>query len=123
MNDINYYDLKEIDRDLLFFFLIFISSLMALYIIYNKRNKALNKKCASDDSLNNLFRIRIYIAIIVNIYFVINAYESLEKIKKKDNYSIEEYNSQMTILIANVFILIGSFMYLSLTNSDYIISR
>lgn len=123
MDNVNYNELKETNIDLLFFFLLFLSSIIALYIIINKKKKILHKKCASDDTLDKLFKFKIYLAIIINIYFVINAYDNLEKIKNKKNYTKEEYDSQLTVLIANILILLGSVMYLSLTNSDFEITR
>ena len=116
-------ELKELNNDLLFFFLVVITSIIGLYIIVNKRRQLLNLSCISDESLNKLFRTKIYLSLIINIYFVINAYNNLEEIKNSSDNNSQEYKDQVVVLVANSFILVASIMYLSLTNSDYVISR
>lgn len=123
MNKDNYKELKEINNDIFFFFLLVVTSFIGFYIVINKKRQILNLSCISNETLNKLFRDKIYLALIINIYFVINAYNNLDDIKKRRGVESEEYKDQMIVLGANTLILVASFMYLTLTNSDYVISR
>ena len=121
--NINNNKLKNIDINITFFFLLTLTSLMSFYIIINKKRELLNLKNIGKDNMNKLFQYSHYIQIIVNIYFVINAYNALEQIKNNDNYNEEEYNTQLTVLVSNVLFLIASIIYLPIINSKYILTR
>ena len=116
-------NLKDINNDLIFFFLVIITSFIGFYIVINKKRQILNLNCISNEALNKLFKSKIYLTLIVNIYFVINAYNSLEEIKKRKGVESQEYKDQIVVMSANTLILIASFMYLTISNSDYVISR
>lgn len=115
--------LKNIDINIIFFFLLNITALMSFYIVINKKRELLNLKNIGRDNMNKLFQTSHYMQIIINIYFVINAYNALERIIENDNYDEEEYNTQLTILVSNVLFLIASIMYLPIMNSKYVLTR
>lgn len=116
-------DLNRINRDLLFFFLLIVTSVAPFYIVLNKRRAALNQKNIGFENMNRIFQFGHQLQIIVSIYFVINAYDALERIKKEEPNNEEAYNTQLTVLVSNVFILIGAVLYLPIMNSDYVLTR
>ena len=77
----------------------------------------------SYEDKNKLFQFRIYLVIFIDIYFVINAYNALMRIKNKDNYDDEEYNTQLIVLVSNVLILIAALMYIPIKDSEYVLTR
>ena len=119
--DIDKDKLKEINNDILFFFLLIVISIMSFYIVINKKKDLLNLKHASYEEINKIFQTSHILQVIVNIYFVINAYNALEKINKNKNE--EQYNTQYIVLVANVLVLISSLMYLPILDSEYVLTR
>ena len=113
--------LKEINNDIIFFFLLIVISIMSFYIVINKKKDLLNLKHASYEELNKIFQASHILQVIVNIYFVINAYNALEKINKNKNE--EQYNTQYIVLVTNVLVLISSLMYLPILDSEYVLTR
>ena len=119
--DIDKDKLKEINNDIIFFFLLIVISIMSFYIVINKKKDLLNLKHASYEELNKIFQTSHILQVIVNIYFVISAYNALEKINKNKNE--EQYNTQYIVLVANVLVLISSLMYLPILDSEYVLTR
>lgn len=119
--DIDKDKLKEINNDIIFFFLLIVISIMSFYIVINKKKDLLNLKHASYEELNKIFQTSHILQVIVNIYFVINAYNALEKINKNKNE--EQYNTQYIVLVTNVLVLISSLMYLPILDSEYVLTR
>lgn len=115
--------LKEINNDIIFFFLLIVISIMSFYIVINKKKDLLNLKHASYEELNKIFQTSHILQVIVNIYFVINAYNTLEKINKNKNKNEEQYNTQYIVLVTNVLVLISSLMYLPILDSEYVLTR
>lgn len=114
---------KEINNDLIFFFLSIISALIAFYIVIQKKRQINGLPSLSYEDKNKLFQFRIYLVIFIDIYFVINAYNALMRIKNKDNYDDEEYNTQLIVLVSNVLILIAALMYIPIKDSSYVLTR
>ena len=119
--DIDKDKLKEINNDIIFFFLLIVISIMSFYVVINKKKDLLNLKHASYEELNKIFQASHILQVIVNIYFVINAYNALEKINKNKNE--EQYNTQYIVLVTNVLVLISSLMYLPILDSEYVLTR
>ena len=119
--DIDKDKLKEINNDIIFFFLLIVISIMSFYIVINKKKDLLNLKHASYEELNKIFQTSHILQVIVNIYFVISAYNALEKINKNKNE--EQYNTQYIVLVTNVLVLISSLMYLPILDSEYVLTR
>lgn len=123
MNNVDEAKLKDINNDLIFFFLLIIASFSSFYIVINKKRKLLNLNNIGTQNMNKLFQFSHYLMIFINIYFVINAYEALEKIMNNKNFNEEQYNTQLTVLVANVLVLISSLMYLPIMDSEYVLTR
>ena len=119
--DIDKDKLKEINNDIIFFFLLIVISIMSFYVVINKKKDLLNLKHASYEELNKIFQASHILQKLLNIYFVINAYNALEKINKNKNE--EQYNTQYIVLVTNVLVLISSLMYLPILDSEYVLTR
>lgn len=114
--------LNDINKDIVFFFFLVITSLVSFYIINEKKKMLFNINNLNKEELNKLFRFNRYFIIFIDIYFVINAYNTLIEFinNNEDEDTIKE---QFILLMANVFFLIGALLYIPLTNSDSIITR
>ena len=114
--------LNEINRDIIFFFFLVITSLVSFYIINEKKKMLFNINNLNKEELNKLFRFNRYFIIFIDIYFVINAYNTLIEFinNNEDEDTIKE---QFILLMTNVFFLIGALLYIPLTNSDSIVTR
>lgn len=123
MKNIDETRLKEINNDLIFFFLLIVASFSSFYIVINKKRELFGLNNIGRDNMNKIFQFSHYLLIFINIYFVINAYEALEKIKNDQNFNEEKYNTQLTVLVSNVLLLIASIMYLPIMNSEYVLTR
>ena len=72
--------LKEINTDIVFFFFLVITALISLLIIIEKKKTIYGINKLSKNELNKLFRFNRYFIILIDIYFVINAYNALIKL-------------------------------------------
>lgn len=123
MKNIDETRLKEINNDLIFFFLLTMASFSSFYIVINKKRELFGLNNIGRNNMSKIFQFSHYLLIFVNIYFVINAYNALERIKNDQNFNEENYNTQLTVLVSNVLILIASIMYLPIMNSEYVLTR
>lgn len=123
MKNIDETRLKEINNDLIFFFLLTMASFSSFYIVINKKRELFGLNNIGRDNMNKIFQFSHYLLIFVNIYFVINAYNALERIKNDQNFNEENYNTQLTVLVSNVLLLIASIIYLPIMNSKYVLTR
>ena len=114
--------LKEINADIVFFFFLVITALISLLIIIEKKKTIYGINKLSKNELNKLFRFNRYFIILIDIYFVINAYNALINFIN-NNEDEETIKEQTILLLANIFFLIGALLYIPLTNSDSIITR
>lgn len=123
MNNNKEYQLYDVNKDVFFFFLLLMSAFISFDIIINKKKKMLNIPYIGIENMNKLFKFNHILQVIINIYFVINAYQTLEVIISKGNYNSEQYDTQLTILVSNVLLLVASIMYLPILDSDYVLTR
>lgn len=106
-------DIKKIEIDTIFFFLLTISSLISFYIITEKKNILINQSKLSSSNLNQLFRFNRKFIFLIDIYFLINAYLSL-----KNNNNNEEENEEIKyLLLGSLFSVIGAFFFLFVKNT------
>ena len=61
--------------------------------------------------------------VFVNIYFLINVYNSYKEAINRDNISESELYQTKLLFWGVVFGFIGSLFYLPITNSNFIIKR
>lgn len=109
--------LKEVNIDIVFFFLIIVKSLISFYIITEKKKSILNIPSITNKEANKLYYYNSRLNVIIAIYFFINAYNNYQDSDPNDNTG-ERY-----LLAATFFILIGSLLYLPLGNSNLIIEN
>ena len=122
MNEDQKEKLKQINIDIIFFFLLIVVSIISFYIIIEKKKTIYNINNLNKKQLNKLFKFNRYLIILIDLYFVINAYKSLiNYINNKED--IETIKEQLILLISNTILLLGSILYIPLTNSDSIITR
>ena len=114
--------LSEINRDIVFFIFLVISSLISLYIIIEKKKLLYKLNNLTKEELNKLFKFNRYFIIFIDIYFVINTYNALIEFIN-NNEDEETIKEQFILLVANVVFLIGALLYIPLINSDSIITR
>ena len=122
MNEDQKEKLKQINIDIIFFFLLIVVSIISFYIIIEKKKTIYNINNLNKKQLNKLFKFNRYLIILIDLYFVINAYKSLiNYINNKED--IETIKEQLILLISNTILLLGAILYIPLTNSDSIITR
>ena len=122
MNEDQKEKLKQINIDIIFFFLLIVVSIISFYIIIEKKKTIYNINNLNKKQLNKLFKFNRYLIILIDLYFVINAYKSLINYINNEE-DIETIKEQLILLISNTILLLGSILYIPLTNSDSIITR
>lgn len=108
--------LKQVNIDILFFFLLLVQGMISFYIINEKKKSILNIDCISNDSANAIYKYNRKLNFIICIYFFYNAYKNY-----KNGDSTDKQNT--LLLLATFFILLGSSLYLPLGNSNLIIEN
>lgn len=115
--------LEKINTDILFYFLLVISSGISFYIINEKKRDILDRSNNSKDVLNKMYIFNRRLIVFVNIYFLINVYNSYKEAINRDNISESELYQTNLLFWGVVFGFIGSLFYLPITNSNFIIKR
>ena len=116
-------ELEKINTDILFYFLLVISSGISFYIINEKKRDILDRCNNSKDVLNKMYIFNRRLIVFVNIYFLINVYNSYKEAINRDNISESELYQTKLLFWGVVFGFIGSLFYLPITNSNFIIKR
>ena len=116
-------ELEKINTDILFYFLLVISSGISFYIINEKKRDILDRSNNSKDVLNKMYIFNRRLIVFVNIYFLINVYNSYKEAINRDNISENELYQTKLLFWGVVFGFIGSLFYLPITNSNFIIKR
>lgn len=116
-------ELEKINTDILFYFLLVISSGISFYIINEKKRDILDRSNNSKDVLNKMYIFNRRLIVFVNIYFLINVYNSYKEAINRDNISESELYQAKLLFWGVVFGFIGSLFYLPITNSNFIIKR
>ena len=110
--------LNQVNRDIIFFFLVLITALINFYVINEKKKSILGIDCIDNDTANRLYYYNRRLAVIIAIYFLLNAYNNYVT-----NENTENINQDKLLLLATAFNLIGSLFYLPLGNSNVIIDE
>lgn len=116
-------ELEKINTDILFYFLLVISSGISFYIINEKKRDILDRSNNSKDVLNKMYIFNRRLIVFVNIYFLINVYNSYKEAINRDNISESELYQTKLLFWGVLFGFIGSLFYLPITNSNFIIKR
>lgn len=109
-------ELKEVNTDIIFFFLSTVASLISFYIILEKKKSILKLPSIDNNTANVLYKNNRRLRFIIAIYFFLNAYYSYKNSDKKDK-------GEELLLIATFFSLISTSLYLPLGNSNLIIDN
>lgn len=123
MGNGNERELERINTDILFYFLLLISSGISFYIINEKRKGILERERMSGESLNEMYIFNRRLVVFVNIYFLINVYNSYKEAINRDDISESDLYQTKLLFWGVVFGFIGSLFYLPITNSNFIIKR
>lgn len=110
--------LKQVNTDIIFFFLSVVQSIIAFYLINEKKKSILNIGCISNNNANNIYKFNRNLNFIISLYFFINAYQSYQEAETEEDKKQSEL-----LLTATFFVLIGSTLYLPLGNSNLIIEN
>lgn len=110
--------LKQVNIDIIFFFLFVIQSLVSFYIITEKKKSILNIPSINNTTANTIYKYNRELNFIIALYFFINAYYSYQNATTKD-----QKEQETLLLVATFFILIGASLYLPLGNSNLIIEN
>lgn len=110
--------LKQVNIDIIFFFLSVIQSSISFYIINEKKKSILKIKSINNKTANEIYKYNRNLNFIISLYFLINAYQSYERAETK-----EEQEQEGLLLVATFFIFVGSLLYLPLGNSNLIIEN
>lgn len=110
--------LKQVNIDIIFFFLAVVAALVSFYIINEKKKSILNINSISNKEANDLYLYNRILKFIIALYFFINAYYSY-----KESEDLASQNQEKLLVLATFFLLIGSILYLPLGNSNLIIEN
>ena len=110
--------LNQVNRDILFFFLLVVTALVNFYVINEKKKSILGIDCIDNDTANSLYYYNRRLSVIIAIYFLLNAYHSY-----KQKEGIEDKKQEELLIIATLFNLLGALFYLPLGNSNVIIEN
>lgn len=110
--------LKQVNIDIIFFFLTIVDALISFYLINEKKKSLFKKNDISKEQADTIYKYNRRLNVIICIYFFINAYYSY-----KEEEDIASKNQELLLLIASFFALISSLIYLPLGNSNVIIEN
>lgn len=108
--------LKQVNLDIIFFFLLIVKALISFYLINEKKKSILNIPSISNEKANKIYYYNRRLNFIICIYFFLNSLYSYQNAETEDEKKQEGY-----LVIATLLILIGSAFYLPLGNSNLII--
>ena len=108
-------ELEKINTDILFYFLLVISSGISFYIINEKKRDILDRSNNSKDVLNKMYIFNRRLIVFVNIYFLINVYNSYKEAINRDNISESElYQTKLLFWEWCLDLLVRCFIFLLL---------
>ena len=110
--------LKQVNTDIIFFFLLLVTAGINFYVINEKKKNILGVDCIDNNTANKLYYYNRRLTVIIAIYFLLNAYRNYITDENPDNINQDKFQ-----LLATTFNLIGSLFYLPLGNSNVIIEE
>ena len=110
--------LKQVNLDIIFFFLLLVTAGVNFYVINEKKKSILDIDCIDNNTANKLYYYNRRLAVIIAIYFLFNAYNNYITDENPENINQDKF-----LLLATTFNLIGSLFYLPLGNSNVIIEN
>ena len=110
--------LKQVNIDIIFFFLLVVTAGVSFYVINEKKKSILGIDCIDNNTANKIYYYNRRLSVIVAIYFLLNAYNNYITDENPENQNQDKF-----LLLATIFNLIGSLFYLPLGNSNVIIDE
>jgi len=110
--------LKQVNLDIIFFFLLVVTAGVSFYVINEKKKSILGIDCIDNDTANKLYYYNRRLSAIIAVYFLLNAYKNYVTDENPDNQNQDEL-----LLLATIFNLLGSLAYLPLGNSNVIVEQ
>lgn len=111
-------ELNQINLDILFFFLLVVASIISFYIIVEKKKRIQNQPSISDKTSNQIYNFNKKFIIFIDIYFLLNAYLSLQRLNQSTKATKKQINDQKILVISNLLALIAALLYLPLQSSN-----
>ncbi len=111
-------ELNQINLDILFFFLLVVASIISFYIIVEKKKRIQNQPSISDKTSNQIYNFNKKLIIFIDIYFLLNAYLSLQRLNQNTKATKKQINDQKILVISNLLALIAALLYLPLQSSN-----
>ena len=118
MNEEQKQELNKINLDIIFFFLLIVASLISFYIIVEKKKDILNIPHLSDKKVNKVYNFNKYLILVIDLYFLLNAYFSYQELINDKTTNQKKINEQKIIIIANILTFISAVLYIPLTRSN-----
>lgn len=110
--------LKQVNIDIIFFFLASFRAITSFYLINEKKKSILNIPSISNEKANKIYYYNRRLNLIIAIYFFLNAMYSYQNATTEEEKEQEKY-----LVVATFFILLGAILYLPLGNSNLIIEN
>lgn len=101
-------ELKQINTDIIFFFLLVICSIVSFSLILEKKRTILKTNKYSEKNQNDMYHFNRLIILIIAIYFVINSYTALENMKKNNDPNMK---NQENVFLASCLTLVAAYIY------------
>lgn len=109
---------KQVNLDIIFFFLTVVDAIISFYLINEKKKSIYKRNSISKEEADTIYRYSRILNLIICIYFLINAYYSYATEEDLTNKKQNEL-----LLAAAFFAFISSLLYLPLGNSNIIIEN
>ena len=110
--------LKQVNLDIIFFFLAIVAAIVSFYIINEKKKSILNIDCISNEKANEIYWYNRVLKLIIAIYFFLNAYYSY-----KEAEDLASKKQEQLLVSATFLALLSAILYLPLGNSNLIIEN
>ena len=102
--------LKQVNIDIIFFFLLVVKAIISFYLI--------NIPSISNEKANKIYYYNRRLNLVIAVYFFLNAMYSYQNATTEEEKEQEKY-----LVAATFFILLGALLYLPLGNSNLIIEN
>ena len=110
--------LKQVNIDIIFFFLLVAKAIISFNLINEKKKSILNIPSISNEKANKIYYYNRRLNLVIAIYFFLNAMYSYQNATTEEEKEQEKY-----LVAATFFILLGALLYLPLGNSNLIIEN
>ncbi len=103
-------DLKQVNTDIVFFFILVVCSIVSFSLIIERKKTIYHTSRLTEQEQYYIYKVNRFIIMIVAIYFVINAYTSLQEMKEKKEDE-RQIKKQENILLATIAFFVSANLY------------